>query len=154
MLDFFAELALDVAPDLVAGVADRLKEAAGGLGDGFEIADEGGAVGIAGEEILQPRVLADLAVAVGEELGKVLLELFGLEGVEVDFAWKLSFRDLRGHVRQGRLAGMTKQFAKPEAGLVQLGFAVACRAIEHGGDLIMLEAFDIVEDKDHAVAGR
>ena len=49
---------------------------------------------------------------------------------------------------------MTKQLAKLEAGLVQLGFAVAGGAVEHGGNLIVLEAFYIVENEDHAVAGR
>ena len=37
---------------------------------------------------------------------------------------------------------------------MELGFAVAGGALEHGGDLIVLEAFDVVEDEDHAVAGR
>ena len=110
--------------------------------------------GLRGEEFLQAGVLADFAVAGGEEFGQVFLELLRLEGVEVDFAWLSSFRGLRGHVRLGRFAGMAKQFAKPEAGLVQLGLAVAGGAVEHGGDFIMLEAFDVVEDKDHAVAGR
>jgi len=41
----FAELALDVAPDLVAGVADGFEEAAGSLSDGLEVADEGRATG-------------------------------------------------------------------------------------------------------------
>ena len=37
--------------------------------------------------------------------------------------------------------------------LVELRFAVAGGALEHSSDLVMLEAFDIVKDKDHAVAG-
>ena len=37
---------------------------------------------------------------------------------------------------------------------MELGFAVAGGAFEHGGDLVVLEAFDVVEDEDHAVAGR
>jgi len=36
---------------------------------------------------------------------------------------------------------------------VELGFAVAGGAFEHGGDLVVLEAFDVVKDEDHAVAG-
>ena len=49
--------------------------------------------------------------------------------------------------------GLAKEFAELEAGLVELGLAVAGGAFEHGGDLIVLEAFDVVEDEDHAVAG-
>ena len=37
---------------------------------------------------------------------------------------------------------------------MELGFAVAGGALEHGGDFVVLEAFDVVEDEDHAVAGR
>ena len=37
---------------------------------------------------------------------------------------------------------------------MELGLAVAGGAFEHGGDLVVLETFDVVEDKDHAVAGR
>jgi len=83
---FFAELVLDVGPDLVAGVADGFEEAARVFGDGFEVADEGGAIGVLGEELLQAGVLADLAVSGGEEVGEVPFKLLGLEGVEVDFA--------------------------------------------------------------------
>ena len=46
---------LDVAPDGVAGF-DGLEEALGVFGDGFEVADEGGAVGIVLEEGLKARV--------------------------------------------------------------------------------------------------
>ncbi len=81
--EFLAKLALDVAPDLVAGIIDRREETARSFGDGLEVADQGGAVGIAGEEVLEPRIFADFAVAGGEEFGEILLELFGLEGVEV-----------------------------------------------------------------------
>ncbi len=37
---------------------------------------------------------------------------------------------------------------------MKLGLAVPGGAFEHGGDLIVLEAFDVVKDKDHAVPGR
>ena len=110
--------------------------------------------GCAGEELLQPRILADLAIAGGEEFGEIVFELVGLKGVEVDFvrasliSWPPWMRPAGGG---GRVA---EQFAKLEAGLVQLGLAVSGGAVEHGGDLIMLEAFDVVQDKDHAVAGR
>ena len=60
---FFAEFVLDVGPDFVAGVADRLEEAASGFGDGLEIADQCGAVWVFAEKFLQARVLAHLAVA-------------------------------------------------------------------------------------------
>ena len=49
---------------------------------------------------------------------------------------------------------MTKQFPKFEPCLVELRFAVAGRALEHGGNFIMFETFDVVQDKDHAVARR
>ena len=81
---FFLELALDVLPDFVAGVADGFEEAAGVFGDGFEVADEGGAVGIGVEEFLQAGILAYFAGTVGEEIGKDSLKLFGFEVVEVD----------------------------------------------------------------------
>jgi hypothetical protein len=37
---------------------------------------------------------------------------------------------------------------------VELRFAVASGALEHGGDLVVLVAFYVVEDKDHAVSRR
>ncbi len=48
---------------------------------------------------------------------------------------------------------MPKEFAKFQAGLVKLRFAVSGGTLEHGGDLVVLEAFDVVEDEDHAIAG-
>ncbi len=48
--------------------------------------------------------------------------------------------------------GVAQEFAQFEAGLVELGFAVTGGALKHGGNLIMLEAFDVVKDEDHAVA--
>ena len=36
---------------------------------------------------------------------------------------------------------------------MELGFAVAGGALEHGGDLVVLVALDVVQDEDHAVAG-
>ena len=48
---------------------------------------------------------------------------------------------------------MAEEFAELEAGFVELGFAVAGGALEHGGDLVVLVAFDVVEDEDHAIAG-
>ena len=35
---------------------------------------------------------------------------------------------------------------------MELGFAVSGGALEHGCDLIVLEAFDVVEDEDHTIA--
>ena len=49
---------------------------------------------------------------------------------------------------------VAKEFAQLEAGFVELRFTVSSGAFEHGGNLIMLETFDIVQDEDHAVAGR
>ena len=43
---FFAKFGLNVGPDAVAGFFDGLEETAGGLGDGFEVADESGGVGV------------------------------------------------------------------------------------------------------------
>ena len=77
------ELGLDVAPDGVARLVVGLEEAAGLVGDRFKIADEGGAVGVVAEEGLKARVGADVAVAVGEEVGQVLLKIRGSHGVEV-----------------------------------------------------------------------
>src|ERR1035437_782461 len=82
---FFAELALDLGPDFVARIFDGFEQAAGGLSNGFEVADERGAVGILGEELLQPGVLTDLSVAGGEEFGEIVFKLVGLQGVEADF---------------------------------------------------------------------
>src|SRR5260370_24491774 len=60
-------------------------------------------------------------------------------------------------VEAGWLGGLffrlTEEFAELETGLVKLGFAVAGGALEHRGDLVVLEAFDVVEDEDHAIAG-
>ena len=49
---------------------------------------------------------------------------------------------------------IAKEFAELEASLVELRFAVSSGAFEHGGNLIMLETFDVVQDEDHAVPGR
>jgi hypothetical protein len=49
--------------------------------------------------------------------------------------------------------GLAEEFAEFEASLVELGFTVTGRTFEHGGNLIMLETFDVVKDEDHAVAG-
>src|SRR5215469_13433275 len=43
--------------------------------------------------------------------------------------------------------------AELEASLVQLGFAVADGAIQHGGDFVMLVAFDVVEHEYEPVTG-
>jgi hypothetical protein len=40
------ELVLNATPDGVAGLLGEVEEAAGLVGDGFEVADEGGAVGV------------------------------------------------------------------------------------------------------------
>jgi hypothetical protein len=47
-----AELVLNIGPDLIAWFLDRLEQAAGGFGDGFEVVNEGGAVGVAGKKLL------------------------------------------------------------------------------------------------------
>ena len=49
---------------------------------------------------------------------------------------------------------MTEQFPKFEPCLVELRFAVAGGALEHSGNFIMLEAFHVVKNKNHAIAGR
>ena len=59
------------------------KRLLGLVGDGFEVADEGGAVGVVLEEGLEARVGADAAVAVGEELRQVFLEVRRGHGVEI-----------------------------------------------------------------------
>src|SRR5580692_9716547 len=76
------EFVLDAGPDGVAGVGG-LEEAAGLVGDGFEIADEGGAVGVVSEEGLEARVCTDVAVAIGEEVGEILFKVCRGHGVEV-----------------------------------------------------------------------
>jgi hypothetical protein len=49
---------------------------------------------------------------------------------------------------------LTKKLTEFKASFVELGFAVAGGAVEHSGDLVVFEAFDVVEDEDHAIAGR
>src|ERR1035441_7992873 len=62
---FFAQLALDVVPDFIAGIADQ--QAAGSFSDRFQVADQGGAVGVPGQKLLEPGILTHLAVTGGEE---------------------------------------------------------------------------------------
>ena len=66
----------------VAGLGG-FEEALGLIGDGFEVADEGGAVGVVLEKGLEARILADVAVAVGEELRQIFLKVRRGHGVEV-----------------------------------------------------------------------
>src|SRR6185437_4389515 len=87
---FLQQLALDVGPDIVAGVSG-LKQAARGLGDGFQITDEGQRVRIFGEQLLEARVFTQLAFGAGEEFRKMLLKLFGPEVVEIDLAGRTHF---------------------------------------------------------------
>jgi len=68
------ELVLDAVPDGVAGF-DRCEEAAGLVGDGFEVADEGSAVGVVLEEGLEARVGADVTVTVGEEVRQIFFKV-------------------------------------------------------------------------------
>ncbi len=123
------------------------------------------AVGMGGEEVGEAGVLADGAAAGFEELGKIFLKLCGGHLVEIGCSevfhqaitfWPAgSFRQrLWCGVERLKRLGFAKEFAELEAGLVELGLAVAGGAFEHGGDLVVLEAFDVVEDEDHAVAGR
>src|ERR1700730_10277847 len=77
------QLVLDAVPDGVAGLFGEVEEAAGLIGDGFEVADEGGAVRVVPEEGLETRVGADVAVAVGEEVGEISFEVCRGHGVEV-----------------------------------------------------------------------
>src|SRR5271167_3385530 len=79
---FLFEFVLDFVPDGVAGFGGG-KEALGVFGDGFEIADEGGAVGVISEEGLEPGVGADVSVSVGEELGQILFKVGRGHSVEV-----------------------------------------------------------------------
>src|SRR6266478_4242690 len=106
------QLVLDAGPDGVAGLLGEVEEAAGLVGDGFEVADEGCAVGVVVEEGLEARVGAD-AASVGEDLGEVLFEVRRGHGVEVrepgvghtatssmpvgstDSGWRRSSRSLR-----------------------------------------------------------
>lgn len=97
---FLLEFALDVVPDGVAGVFGGFEEAFGVFSDGFEIANEGGAVGVFGEEGLEARVGADVSVAVGEEVGQEAFEVRGTHGVEV---WKVG--SVRHAVTSLMLAG-------------------------------------------------
>src|ERR1700744_3206060 len=76
------QLVLDAAPDRVAGVGE-FEQAAGLIGEGFEIADERGAVGMRFEKFLETRVGADMAVAVGEELRQIFFKVSRGHGVEV-----------------------------------------------------------------------
>jgi hypothetical protein len=73
---------LDVVPDGVAGFYG-LEEAFCGFGDGFEVADEGGADGVVLEEGLKTRVCGDVAVSVGEEVRQVFFEVCRGHRVEV-----------------------------------------------------------------------
>ena len=66
------------------------KRLRGLVGDGFEIADEGGAVGIVFEEGLEARVLADVAVAVGEEVRQIFFKVCRSHGVEIGKVWSRS----------------------------------------------------------------
>ena len=77
------ELVLNTAPDGVAGLFGEIEEAAGLVGDGFEVADEGGAVGVVLEKLLEPGIVADVAVAVGEELRQIFFKVSRSHGVEV-----------------------------------------------------------------------
>ena len=145
-------LGLDALPDVVAGLVRGLKEKAGLVCDVLEIADERGA-GFAGLQMFLEIGIFRNAVSSGsEQVGKLLLKIGagnftnGLVRRHITVSLRLSC--------MGRRFGVTKQFAKLEAGFVELRFAVAGGALEHGGDLIVLEAFYIVKDEDHAVAGR
>src|SRR6266849_1261679 len=80
------QLVLDAGPDAVAGVGG-FEEAAGLVGDGFEITDQGGAVGVVLEEGLEAGVGADVAVAVGEEVGQIFFKVRRGHGVEVGKPW-------------------------------------------------------------------
>src|SRR5260370_14148303 len=68
-------------------------------------------------------------------------------------AGRWSSHGLLQNVRLERLTGFPEQFAELESRLMQLRFAVSGRTFEHGGDLIVLVTFDVVQDKDHAIAG-
>src|SRR5579875_3385711 len=48
----------------------------------------------------------------------------------------------------------SERVAQFEARLMQLGFAVPDRAVEHGSNFIMLKTLDVVQDETAAVAGR
>jgi hypothetical protein len=76
------EFVLDVVPDGIAGFYG-LEEAFCGFGDGFEVADEGGADGVVLEEGLKTRVSGDVAVSIGEEVWQVLFEVCRGHCVEV-----------------------------------------------------------------------
>ena len=76
---------LDVVPDGVTGFYG-FEEAFCGFGDGFEVADEGGAVGIVLEEGLKTRVSGDVAVSVGEEVRQIFFKVRRSHRVEV---WKV-----------------------------------------------------------------
>ncbi len=89
-----------------------------------------------------------------KKLGQIVFKVGRSHGVEVGKVGVASYCYLVDAGWLGGLFRLTEQFAELESGLVELGFAVAGGAFEHGGDFVMLEAFDVVEDEDHAVAGR
>ena len=69
-----AEFALDMAPDVGAGFQSGLEEEAGLVGDVFEVADEGGAVGAGGEVGAEFGLLADVSGFAGEHVWQLFLE--------------------------------------------------------------------------------
>jgi hypothetical protein len=77
------EFVLNSTPDGIAGLFGEVEEAAGLIGDGFQVADEGGAVGVVFEELLKTRIGTDVSVAIGEELRQVFFEVCRSHVVEI-----------------------------------------------------------------------
>src|ERR1700731_5224043 len=65
-----------------------------------------------------------------------------------------SLDDFLGGTRLECGIWLAQQFTKLEPRFMQLRFAVSSGAIEHAGDLIVLETFNVVEDEYHAITGR
>jgi hypothetical protein len=79
------ELAGNVGPDGIARLFVGSEEVLGGVGDGLEVADERGAVGIGSEKLRETRIFAEYsALSAGEELRQILFELANGHRVEVE----------------------------------------------------------------------
>ena len=74
LMVFFAQLGLNLGPEVWTGVDDRgLQQLAGLIGDVLQVADERGAVGTCGQMGVELRAFNGRAFS--EEIGQLLLEL-------------------------------------------------------------------------------
>ena len=81
------QLVLDLAPNGITGLVGWFEEAFGVLGDGLEVANEGGTDGIVFEEGLEAGVGRDVSVAIGEEVWQIFFKVGRSHGVEVGKAF-------------------------------------------------------------------